>query len=466
MSFSGRKQEIEQLQTLLNKAGPSLAIIYGRRRIGKSRLIAKALEKSPSLFFEGLEHQGRAQQIQNFLSQLAFQTKTPLTGQPTRWRDAFMELLPFAKDSITIVFDEFQWMANYRSDIVSDLKMVWDQYLSKKGNIKLILCGSIASFMIKKVLQSKALYGRSDLVIHLKPFSLAETRLMLSGRSEEEALLAHILVGGVPKYLELLSQASSVFLGMQEQGFRPNGYFVGEYERIFVSHFGSNEDYGKIIQILAEHAYGLTRPQICQLAKIPAGGGLTNQLYDLETAGFIRSHVPFHKKKNSKQIIYCLMDPYMRFYHAFIKPNRKKIDSDLENIFTRISQTQAYSSWLGRSFEYLCADHAKKISEILGFSGIDYSFGPYFLSGQKDQKGIQIDLLFDRADHVINLCEIKYTQTPPGLSLIPETEKKVELIRSITKKTIQKILLTKTFPSKDLLDRNYFYRVILARELF
>jgi hypothetical protein len=420
------------------------------------------------LLFEGLENQSKSKQIANFLSQLAFQTHVDIPARhPTEWREALKYLIPLIeKKRIVILFDEFQWMANYRQEMVSDLKMVWDQYLTRAGVVTLILCGSIASFMIKKVIRSSAFYGRTDFIIDLKPFSLNETKEMFSDRSLEEILEAQMLIGGIPKYLELLREYPSVLLGMQELGFNPHGYFVEEYDRIFTSHFGRNRDYQKIIDALAARPYGLTRLKICQQTGIEPGGGVSNALFNLESAGFIQAYPPYHKERESKLVCYCLKDPYLRFYFTFIKPSLKKIKSQMAPVFYGIMQSATYHSWMGRAFEYLCMDHAKKISALLGFSGIDYTFGPFFKAHEKEKGGTQIDLLFDRADHVISLCEMKYTKTPPGIGLIEETEKKAALLKEVSTKTIQKILITKEPPSQELINRGYFYKIIGADELF
>jgi hypothetical protein len=170
-------------------------------------------------------------------------------------------------------------------------------------------------------------------------------------------------------------------------------------------------------------------------------------------------------------IKYFLQDAYLRFYFAFIYPNIKKILSDTQkNIFSIISQGGAFYSWLGKSFEYLCIQHADKISTILGFSGIDFSFGPYFCpfdkNSDKNSRGVQIDLIFDRADHVITLCEIKYSNQVIGIEIVDEIEKKVNiLIRKFKNKTIQRVLITQNEPSKELISMGYFYRIITAQEL-
>ena len=182
--------------------------------MGKTALIRKVLEGQPALFFEGLENQTTSEQIANFCLQLAQQTgRAPGSDRPKRWREALLLLEPvLRKRPACIVFDEFQWMANYRSAIVSDLRMVWDQYLSHIGGVSLIMCGSIASFMVRKVIRGTAFYGRVRLQIHLMPFQLVETQHMLSGQGFSEVLQAYLMVGGVPLYLELLADAPSVAL--------------------------------------------------------------------------------------------------------------------------------------------------------------------------------------------------------------------------------------------------------------
>ncbi len=459
--FIGRKQELSKLDLLINNKKSNIGIIYGRRRIGKSMLISKALEKHKVLHFEGLENRPKKEQIENFLFQFRLQTgqEIKITGKKT-WREIFHLLYKYIENDFhNIVFDEFQWMASYRSEIVSDLKMIWDQYFSKTPNLTIILCGSIASFMSEKVLKSSALYGRTSLTINLKAFHLSETKEMLFNKGFTEILESQLYIGGVPKYLELLLDKSSFVLGIEELAFEKNGYFVEEYEKIFVSHFGKNKDYRKMIQLLAKFPYGLLRYNIIKKTGIKSGGGVTTLLNNLESAGFISSETPFNKSHNSKTIKYFLRDPYLRFYFSFIEPNLKKIKNGNRNIFSMIRQTGEYYSWIGRAFEYLCVDHANKIAKLLGFSGIDYSFGPYFESSRSDKTGIQIDLLFDRADNVITFCEIKHSKSKITKEILPEVEKRAKyLMNKFKRKTIQKVLITTSDVSEET--RNYFYKVI------
>ena len=467
--FTGRQNELRLLGDIIKTKKASIGVIYGRRRIGKSELIKKAFENDPVMIFEGLENRSKQEQIDNFLFQLYYLTKNEFirNKKVKSWQEAFLLLYEALKDDPKhIVLDEFQWMANYRNDIVAELKQVWDLYIANISNITLILCGSIASFMTTNVVKSNVLYGRTDLIIHLKGFLLPETKMMLQGKGHDELIEAQMFTGGVPKYLDLIKEKTSVRLGMQELAFTETGYLADEYDRIFLGHFGKNPEYEKIIEVLSKHPYGLFRKQLAEEAGIDLGGGLTNFLRNLELAGFISSIQPIHKGHQSRLIKYYLSDAYLRFYFSFILPNLKKIKSGIHSqIFIQISQSGQFAEWMGRAFEYLCVRHAKKISELLGFSGIAFTSGPYFNAPKKDDPGVQIDLLFNRNDNVITLCEMKYLFSPVGTGIIEEVEKKVRILqKKFHNKTIQRVLITRSNPTKDLLASGYFYRIINSTE--
>lgn len=231
MQFIGRKKELDTLNKLLTREN-SVAVIYGRRRIGKSFLIREFLKKCNALYFEGLEGLPKRQQLNNFILQLNYQTDNSFKNVQS-WSEAFLKLESVVKDKPAwVVLDEFQWMANYRSEIVSELKMIWDQYLSRIPNVSMILCGSIASFMTTKVVKSKAMYGRTDVVIHLNEFKLIESRQMLKSYGFQELIDAQMILGGIPKYLELLSGYNSLYIALNDLAFTETGYFVEEFERI------------------------------------------------------------------------------------------------------------------------------------------------------------------------------------------------------------------------------------------
>jgi hypothetical protein len=195
-------------------------------------------------------------------------------------------------------------------------------------------------------------------------------------------------------------------------------------------------------------------------------GLLSGHLDDLDAAGFIGSQIPFDKKSNSRLKKYFLTDAYLRFYFAFIAPDLNRIYSGVNSdIFLKLSQTGAFYGWMGRAFEYFCIQHAALIARILGFSGIDFACGPFFRPLKDSSPGFQIDLLFDRADSVVTLCEMKYSLTEPDTGIISEVEKKAEKLRKfVGTKTIQKVLLTLAPPAKELAASGYFYRIIQPQE--
>lgn len=476
MEFVGRREELERLGRFVTSPEPAIAAVFGRRRIGKSSLIKEALQGQDALFFDALEERPRREQIAHFMFQLQHQleisdsTRFPAAlAPPASWKEAFLVLFEAIKDKPrAIVFDELQWMANYRHELVSDLKFVWDGFFAKLPGQKLILCGSIASFMINKVIKSSALYGRVDAQIRLAGFSLAETSELLKGRGVDEILHAQMVTAGVPKYLRLLSEYPSIQLALQDLAFTPNGYLTTEYERIFTSHFGKKPQFARLVSALAEHPLGLYRDELAHSAGVALGGQLSQHLRDLESAGFIGAVTPFNKSDESRHIKYFLNDAYLRFYFSFIRPNLKKIRSrKATNLFSGISSSGAYHAWVGRSFEYLCLQHSDLIARELGFEGIDFTVGPYFTPAKARKGAVQIDLLFDRADDVITVCEMKYSRHPPGIDVIDEMEKKLVLLAGIAgRKTLQRVLITRGKVSQELKAAGYFYRIIDVSEVF
>ena len=465
--FIGRSEETARLRGAIEARAPKVALVYGRRRIGKTALIRQAIGRTPALFIEGLENQSTQAQIASFLDQASRQLRRKLPAVTT-WQAALMELdAALAKRPMVIVLDEFQWLANYRQELVSVLKMVWETRLSRKPGRSLILCGSIASFMTTKVLNSSAFYGRVDVTVHLQGFQLAETARILPKRGFGEVLDAQCFTGGVPKYIELLASGKSIAQSMNDEAFRQHGYFVAEYERIFTSHFGWNYEFQRLIRALAAAPYGLGRRELAAKAEIDEGGMLSQRLYDLEAAGFISSQRPFDKGHESRLIRYHLSDPWMSFYHAFMRRRLKQIrEEDRKDLFHAIRHTGAFHAWMGRAFELVCMRHSVQLAELLGFGSISYDCGPWFRAPRKGITGVQIDLAYDRDDKVITLCEMKRQIAPLGRAVISEVERKTEVLRNeFPGRTVQPVLVVDGSVSREVEASGYFFRIIQASEL-
>lgn len=471
MEFLGRDSEIQNLSSHDFSQKSKLTVVYGRRRVGKSTLVRKAFHDRSLLCFEGLEGESTPVQKKEFLSQLFKQLGSAKRIQPpspnSSWSDIFIYLSQILAKKPTVVFmDEFQWIAADRKALVSHLKYVWDNYFLEKNRIHLVLCGSVSSFLVKKVLRSKALYGRIDLTIHLKPLKFQEVRQgFFKKRTLIESLEAYLCVGGIPRYLELFDERQSLFLNLQKLAFQPEGYLCNDFEKIFVSHFGKNPIYQKIIMNLARKKF-MTREELIREEYDTSGGRMTEYLEELTLADFIEKYQPLHKSDATKLNRYRIFDNFLQFYFRFLFPNRKKI---ADGFFIKkpfpLSQFQPYCIWLGLAFEQFCCQHHDILAQKLGFSAVDYQYGSYF--GRDDQKtGYQVDLLFSRADQVLTLCEIKFRNRPIGKEVIPEVLKKIEGISLKKKKTIEPVLITVSPPSQELLAEGFFIKILLFEDIF
>lgn len=308
---------------------------------------------------------------------------------------------------------------------------------------------------------SKSLYNRSQYEIHLQPFTLTETQSFLPERSKREITDAYLTLGGIPEYLKHIRSYSSLFLGICEESFLPNSYFSQEYQRIFVSSTSDNPHYKIVLDYLSQQRFA-TREQIAKLLEVKGGGRLTELLEELSLCGFVKKYTPYNLKENSKLVRYQICDAYLQFFYKFIYPQLNDIQQGkYKNQPTKALNLQEYQQWLGYSFERYCLNNTHRIAEILGFSGVQYTAGTYYnRATSKIDPGYQIDLLFDRKDHVLTVCEIKYTQNKTGTAVIEEFEKKLAQLKNPKNKTLYKVLISASGTDNTLINRHYFDFII------
>lgn len=453
--------------------GSYISVIYGRRRVGKTRLVEETFKDAELFKFEGLEGQSTREQQRQFLARLSeisgkYEYKLIKT---TKWADILILLSEYITDHfndkpVVVFFDEFQWIAAGNTKLVSSLKYVWDNYFTKKNRVHLILCGSVCSFIVKKVLKSKALYGRVNLEINLKPLFLPEIKQVFRPRrSLRDVVELYMVLGGIPKYLELVAPAASVRSNIEKLCFTPNGYLVNEFERIFASHFGTNQHYRRILMTLGKNNYA-SRDQLQKSSGISSGGRISEYLEDLVTAGFIDRYAPVDKPNAVRINRYKIIDPYLLFYFRFIQPNIKKIQQGaIEPHFTQFVSDKEYDIWCELAFEFVCMQHSHLIAERLGFSSVRYEVGSWFNRSSDKQSG-QIDLLYIRADRVIILCEVKFRNTKIGREIIEEIERKKQALFNPKRYTIETVLISASQVTEDLKDEKYFNRILSLEDIF
>ncbi len=444
-----------------------MTAIHGRRRIGKTRLVTEAYRDFSLLHFEGLEGSSSAEQRKHFLKTLHRHTglKAHQLASSEDWEDILILLAEHVSTKPCVIcLDEFQWMAAGRSELVSKLKFVWDNYLGESKHVHLILCGSVSSFLVKKVIRSRALYGRIDEIIDLGPLGFSEVRTgFFSERSTREALEYYLIFGGVPKYLEMVNPGRSVRLNLAELCFTPGAFFLDELDRLFVSHFGRVRHYRSIVEFLAGRGFA-TRAEIARKAGLRSGGRISGFLENLCMAGFIESYGPVHKPGSTHVRRYRIADPYLRFYFRFIRPLKSRLSRGQEPVpLHQALPDRRYDAFLGLAFENFCYHHAPLIARKLGFSAVAYEYGSWFCKGDL-ATGAQIDLLFKRADRVMTLCEIKFRERI-GKEVIGEVERKVTALRSGGNYSLEKVLISAFPPSKQLREEGYFSTILTVDDL-
>lgn len=412
----GRKEEQRILEKALQSTGAEMVAVIGRRRVGKTFLVETTYQEKIVFQITGLQNETKGKQLRNFQDQLSeySQAKLPIK-LPVDWLEAFQMLRTYLKTQITtekkVVFlDELPWLATHKSGFLSAFGYFWNTWASKQ-NLVVVICGSAAAWMIKKVVNDKGgLHNRITKKIHLAPFDLKETLTFLRSRhihfNHYQVIQLYMAMGGVPHYLKEIEADKSATQNIDYICFSKNGLLRDEFDRLYPSLFAKAENHFKVVRALATKRQGLTRKEIIQLTKIPDGGGLTKVLDELNYSGFITLFPVLGKQKRGK--LYRLTDEYSLFYLQFIENK----EHQGKTIWQHLSQTPTYKAWSGYAFESICLKHIEQIKDALKISGI-YSFASsYYQKGNETQRGVQIDLLIDRNDHVINLFELKFYQEP------------------------------------------------------
>ena len=406
----GRKEEKRVLLEALNSGRPELMVIYGRRRIGKTFLIRKLYKDHLIFEFTGMYRASLKDQLYNFHSQI--KEKLPSEEVRTKWLDAFKQLERFieknrSKKKKVIFIDEFPWIDTRRSNFLKAFDYFWNSYGSKQDNLLVVICGSAASYMVRNIIKSKGgLHNRLTRKIKLLPFTLRETEQLLRSNkvnlSRYEIIQIYMTMGGVPFYLEKIQVGESVPQLIDRLCFTKDGFLRGEFSNVFASLFDAYENHEDVVRVLAKVRKGLTRTDIMTRSKLTSGGRLTRTLEELEESGFIEKYNPYSGTNNG---LYRLSDEYTLFYIKYIEGTRVSA-----HIWAKMQNKSSYKIWSGFSFETICIKHIEQIKKSLNIAGVHSVQGAWY-QREAEGMGAQIDLIIDRDDGVINLCEMKFYNT-------------------------------------------------------
>jgi uncharacterized protein len=405
----GRLNEQTELQRYFHSNSSEFVAVYGRRRVGKTYLIREYFNNTFDFCLTGLANAGMNSQLINFqfaIREAGF-TDAPIAKN---WLYAFQQLIGMLEKSTNqrkvIFLDELPWMDTAKSDFMSALEHFWNGWASGRSDIVLIVCGSSTSWMMNKLLNNKGgLHNRITQRLPLRPFTLRECKQFLQSAAISweayQITECYMIFGGIPYYWSLLRKGLSLAQNVDNLFFRESGALRNEFANLYAALFRNSNKYTQLAEVMSKKSKGLTRDELIKSGKEKSGGGLSKMLEDLENCGFIRSYLSIGKK--SRDRIYQLTDFYTLFYFHFLK----SIPAIADNHWSTMIDTPQHRSWSGYAFEQVCLAHIPQIRQSLGITGVYCNYATW--RGKGSENGAQIDLLIDRNDSVINVCEIKYS---------------------------------------------------------
>ncbi len=421
-SIVGREKEIERLKRYVSSDRSEFIAVYGRRRVGKTFLIKELLEGQFAFRMTGKENASMSDQLSNFSNALSdFFNEDAV---PKNWTEAFRLLskaLEKQKNGKKIIFiDELPWLDTQKSKFISALEYFWNDWAYYRSDIKLIVCGSATSWMLNKLINARGgLHNRVTHKISVSPFTLRETELFFRAGGFDyertEILESYMAVGGVAYYLSLFENDMSVAENINCLCFSKGGELTDEFDKLYKSLFRNGENHNAVVNALGTAKKGMTRHDLIQELQLKDNGNLSKMLHELEQCEFIRSFVPFEKKKKDK--LYQLIDQFSLFHLHFMKSQ----STFPKDYWLKMIGTGTYNVWCGHAFETVCLHHIDQIVEALGVSGVvstpcSWTYRPTkAIQSRKDvddclKVGGQIDLLVDRKDKTITICEMKYAE--------------------------------------------------------
>ena len=435
----GRKEEIRKLQKCYDSNRAQLVIVYGRRRVGKTYLVSELFKGCFALRLTGAYNQSKEVQLEHFADDLRHVYKSDLVT-PASWKEAFGMLRSFIEsrpmeERQLIFIDEIPWMDSPKSDFLPSFEYFWNSFGAQQSNLMMIVCGSATAWMTENFADNPGgLFNRHAMRLYLRPFTLSETEEYLKSRhiewSRYDIVECYMTMGGIPFYLSQLDEDLTYSANIDNLFFRQKGALWDEFQHLYRTLFRNSDLYVRVVEALSNKKLGMTRSEISAATRLPNNGDLTRVLQNLVDSDFIRQYHFFGNKR--KNMVYQLCDNYTLFYYRFIKENYGRE----ERFWTNTLDSPARKAWAGNAFELVCKSHIQQIKRKLGILGVLSQDSVWFTDAEGGAgRGAQIDMVIDRRDRVINLCEIKFSINPYTIDRDYEMQlrNKIEAFRSATK---------------------------------
>lgn len=462
----GRIKEQDLIGEYISSGQAEFIAIYGRRRIGKTFLVKQYFDEKFDFYMTGIYDNNKREQLMNFNRQL---NKYSGAYYPVvdNWFDAFSQLQHYLErlheqKTILVFIDELPWLDTPRSKFLRALELFWNEWASSKCNMKFIVCGSATTWMTNKLLGDKGgLHNRVTRPIRLNSFSLAETEEYLLSKGFQvdrlQMLDGYMVLGGTPFYLSMLRPQYSMIQNIDDLFFAEAAPLREEYDFLFRSLFNDSAKYRRIIELLATKVKGMTKQEIITALKIEDNGNLTEVLDNLCKCDFLRRYNAVGKKE--RDVMYQLVDHYCLFYIRYVKNDR----SQDPHRWSHMLNDGSHKAWSGYAFEQVCLRHVRQIKRKLGIENVLSDVGSWQVPGA------QVDLVIERGDRIVNLCEMKYSDKPFSVtkSYLGKMEERRELFRTVTKCTkALHLTIVSPFGIKDNAQSKSIQSVVTLNDLY
>lgn len=422
--FIDREQEMQTLTSEYNRKGSALVVLYGRRRVGKTTLISEFIKDKKALFFLASE-ESEAQNRASFKDKAADFINSELlkNADVKSWDAIFKAIMDTQFDSKpVIVIDEFQYIGKSNPAFPSIFQRIWEEIL-KNQSVMVILCGSLISMMESQTLAyGSPLYGRRTAQIRLKQIPFAYYHEFFPNKTRKELIEMYAVTGGVPKYIELLSEGEDIYHTIETCVLNRSGYLYDEPHFLLQQEVSEIGSYFSIIKAIAAGNSKLSA--ISTVLEIKSTS-LTKYLKTLIDLDILEREVPVTEDnpEKSKKGLYKIKDNYIRFWFAFVYPNMSFIESGNSKIVLNRIRKGLISNHTAFVYEDVCRERMWELNADGAWSFNFSKIGRYW-----DAKNeIDITALDPEGCNLI-LGECKYWQEPVGINILRELEKKAETV--------------------------------------
>ena len=469
----GREKEIQKLNECLLAKESQLVLVYGRRRVGKSFLINQFFDNRFDFKLVGDNSLSKSEQLFNFYDELRRQSKNKIEI-PKNWREAFFLLRDYldsfkGSQKHVVFFDEMPWLDNQKSGFLEAFEYFWNSFGASKNNLIFIVCGSATSWLVDNFDHNKGgLFNRQNCRIYLEPFTLYETEQFLLKKkninwSRYDICECYMILGGIPYYLNLLSRNLSYSENIDNLFFKKRAELWDEFDHLYNTLFSNASNYIKVVEAVLSKRMGLTRKEIIEKTKLSDNSDISKILRNLVDSGFLRSYSFYGKKKQGT--VYQGADYFTMFYYKFV---REHYGHD-EQFWTHSIESSSRKAWAGLSFEQVCKDHIRQIKNAIGIGAVASEDSEWFVQGNEVHDGAQIDMLIERRDRVINICEMKFCEQQFVIDKKYDMSlrNKIGTFRLVTgtKKALQLVMVT-TYGVKQNMYSNLVQSQVLLDDLF